>query len=252
MEVTPIEAVGISEGKDYERSKLATGDLLTVKNTKNELVSINFSYDYGRGEDKLVCLALDTMKVSGAGKRNTEQVARHLHEQGLSIDVGCAKDSSSITVSGIDRNLEAAMALLREWLSDPVVEDATVKARVATILTERTNTVGSPNSVSNALQQYARVGNDSQFLVQPTNKELEKATPADVKKRLARYLQMKHRISYFGPRAHKDAASQLVLGKGTIATKPIKPVRYRQPGTVYALDQDTADAADDVAPHGGD
>jgi predicted Zn-dependent peptidase len=239
MEVTPIEPVAISEGKDYERGKLATGDLVTVKNTKNQLFSINFAYDYGRAEDKLACLALDTMKVSGAGKRNTQDTARHLHQLGLAIDVGCSKDTASISVSGIDRNLEAAMTLLREWLSDPQVDDATVKARVATMLTERQNQMNAPNSVSSALQQYARVGNDSQFLVQPKNKELEKVTPADIKKRLAKFLDMKHRTSYFGPRAHKDAAAAVVLGKGTIATKPIKPLRYRQPGTVYALDQDT-------------
>jgi predicted Zn-dependent peptidase len=239
MEVSPIEPVAISEGKDYERGKLATGELLTVKNTKNGLFSITFSYDYGRAEDKLACLSLDTLKVSGAGKRNTEEVARHLHENGLSIDVGCSKDTSAITISGIDRNLEAAMTLLREWLKEPMVDDATVKARVATILTERANSINSPNAVSSALQQYARVGGDSQFLVQPTNKELEKVTPADVKKRLAKFLDMKHRTSYFGPRAHKDAAALIVLGKGSIATKQIKPLKYRQPGTVYALDQDT-------------
>jgi predicted Zn-dependent peptidase len=239
LEVTPIEPVGLAEGKDYERSKLATGDLVTVKNTKNQLFSVTFAYDYGRADDRLTCLALDTMKVSGAGKRNVEQVARHLYELGLSIDVGCGKDTSSISISGIDRHLDAAMTLLREWLTDAQVDEKTVKGKVATMLTERANGKEQPNTISSALSQYARVGADSFFLVQPTNKELEKASPADVKKRLAKYLDMKHRTSYFGPRTHKEAATAVVLGKGTVATKPVKPMRFRQPGAVYALDQDT-------------
>ena len=76
MEVSPIEPVAIVEGKDYERGKLATGDLVTVKNTRNGLFALSFQYDYGRADDKLACLALETLKFAGAGKRSTQEVAR--------------------------------------------------------------------------------------------------------------------------------------------------------------------------------
>ncbi len=238
MEVSPIEPVAIVEGKDYERGKLATGDLVTVKNTRNGLFALSFQYDYGRADDKLACLALETLKFAGAGKRSTQEVARHLHELGLSIDTGCSKNNASISISGIDRNLEAGMALLKEWLAEPMIDDAIVKARVATNLTERANAVASPQVVTQAVAAFARDGNESQYLVVPKNKDLEKATPAMVKKLLARYLDMKHKTAYFGPRG-KDAATAIVLGKGSIATKQIKPYRYRPGGTVIALDQDT-------------
>lgn len=238
MQVTPIEPVAIAEGKDYERGKLVTGDLVTVKNTRNGLFALSFQYDYGRADDKLACLALDTLKFAGAAKRNTEQVARYLHENGLSIDTNCGKDSASISISGIDRNLEAAMTLLKEWLGEPMIDDAIVKARVATNLTERANAIGSPQAVTQAVAAFARDGKESQFLVVPKNKDLEKATPADLKKLLARYLDMKHKTTYFGPRG-KDAAKAIVLGKGSIATKQIKPYRYRTGTGVFALDQDT-------------
>jgi predicted Zn-dependent peptidase len=238
MQVTPIESVAIVEGKDYERAKLATGELITVKNTRNGLFALSFAYDYGRADDKLACLALESLKVSGAGKRTTEQVARHLHELGLSIDTGCGKDSASIGISGLDRNLEAGMTLLREWLAEPLIEDSTVKARVATTLTERANGKASPQVVTQAVAAFARDGAESGFLVVPKNADLEKATPAMLKKLLARYLDMKHRTTYFGPRG-KEVATAIVLGKGTIATKPIKPYRYRPGGKLFALDQDT-------------
>ena len=238
VQVTPIEPVAIVEGKDYERGKLATGDLVSVKNTRNGLFAVSFAYDYGRADDKLACLALDTLKFSGAGKRNTEQMARHLHELGLSIDTGCGKDQASISISGVDRNLEAGMTLLKEWLAEPMIDDAIVKARVATTLTERANAIASPQVVTQAVAAFARDGSESGFLVGPKNKELEKATPAAVKKLLARYLDMKHKTTYFGPRG-KDASALLVLGKGSIATKPIKAYKLRAGGKVIALDQDT-------------
>jgi predicted Zn-dependent peptidase len=238
MPVTPIEPVAIAEGKDYERGKLATGELVTVKNTRNGLFALSFVYDYGRANDKLACLALETLKVSGAGKRTTEQVARHLHELGLSIDTGCGKESASINISGIDRNLEAGMTLLREWLAEPLIEDSTVKARVATTLTERANAKASPQVVTQAVSAYAREGAESNFLVVPKNTDLQKATPAMLKKLLARYLDMKHRTTYFGPRG-KEAAATVVLGKGSIATRPPKPDRYSAANKLFALDQDT-------------
>src|SRR5262249_49164949 len=86
MQVTPIEPVAIKEGQDYERAALATGPIITVKNQRNGLFVANHDFDFGRTDDKYACLALEVLKVSGAGKRTAEQTARQLHELGLNVD----------------------------------------------------------------------------------------------------------------------------------------------------------------------
>ncbi|HEU0030865.1 MAG TPA: insulinase family protein [Kofleriaceae bacterium] len=240
MPVTPIEPEVLVEGKDYERGKLPTGELVSVKNDRNGLFSITYEYDYGRADDRLACLALETLSVSGAGKQTAEQVARKLHELGLAVDVACSKSESAISISGIDRNLDAGIALLREWLAAPAIDDATLQKKVAAVLTERQNAIASPQSVMGALQLYARFGAESEFLVVPSNKQLQAAKPAQLAKLLGKYLKLTHRTSYFGPRGGKEAAAAIVLGDGSIKTKPPRPVRFRKPNAVIGTDQEMA------------
>ncbi len=240
MPFQPIEPVAIVEAKDYERGTLPTGELVSVKNQRNGLFSVTYEYNFGRRDDRLACLALEVLKVSGAGKRSADQVARQLHQTGLSIDVACSKNETSISLSGLDRNLEPGMALLREWLADPAIEDATIKARVATALTERANSIANPQVIAGAQQQYAQMGNESEFLVVATNKQLQAVTAAPLKKLLRNFLTLKHRTAYFGPRAHKDVAAAITLGDGKLAGRPARVTRFRKPGAVFATDQETA------------
>ncbi|MBA3541846.1 MAG: insulinase family protein, partial [Deltaproteobacteria bacterium] len=240
MPVSPIEAVSLKVGADYERSTLPTGDLVTVKNTRNGLFSITYQFDHGRTDERLVCLALEVLQVSGAGKRSPEQVARHLHELGLTVDTSCAKSYSYITISGIDRNLEAGMTLLREWLADPALDETIVKARVAAALTERANAIKSPQTISGAQAAYARFGPDSDYLVVATNKELQAATPAQLKASINKFLHRKHRTAYFGPRSQTEASAVIALGDGKVPTKARVATKFRKPNALFVTDQETA------------
>lgn len=240
MKVSPIEPVALVAGKDYERGKLATGELVTVKNERNGLFTLSYEYDFGRRDDRFACLALDVMKSSGAGKRTPEQTSRALHELGLSVDTFCSKDTSGITLSGIDRNLEAGMGLLREWLATPAFDDKLLAAKVAAALTERANAITDPRSIAGATQAYAQYGIDNEFLVVATNQQLQAVRPAQLKKVLATFLKRKHRTSYFGPRAKDAATGAIALGDGKLAARAPTVDKYRPGPVVFVTDQDTA------------
>jgi hypothetical protein len=51
------------------------------------------------GRDRFICFALELLRVSGAGKRNAEQLTRELHALGVSVTTSCSRLESSITVS---------------------------------------------------------------------------------------------------------------------------------------------------------
>ena len=238
--VTPIEPVALVAGRDYERTTIATGPLVSVVNTRNGLFQLRYEFDVGRGDDRLLGLALEVLKVSGAGTRTAEQTARELHALGVVVTTSSARADSSITLSGIDRNLEPALALLREWLAAPAIDDATVRARVAAVKTERANARSNPQTIAAAQQEYARYGDDTDFIVVASNAQLDGATPAQLQATLAGLLEVTHRTSYFGPRALAAAAPAVVLGAVSRAPAPRKPVRYRAPDVALITDQPTA------------
>ena len=237
---TPIEPVALVAGRDYVRTQLVTGPLISVVNPRNGLFQLRFDFDYGRGDDRLLGLALEVMKVSGAGWRTAEQLARELHALGVTVNTSSARADASITLSGIDRNLESALALLHSWLTEPVFDERTIKARVAAVKTERANALANPQTIAAAQQEYARHGEDTDFLVVASNHELDHATPERLKAILAGLANTTHRTSYFGPRAAADVARTVVLGDGSRVTGPRRPVIYRAPNTALVTDQATA------------
>jgi predicted Zn-dependent peptidase len=237
---TPIEPVALVAGRDYVQTQLVTGPLISVVNTRNGLFQLRFELDFGRADDRLLGLALELLKVSGAGARSAEQLARELHALGVIVHTSSARADSSITLAGIDRNLEPAMALLHDWLSDPVFDQATIKARVASIKTERANALANPQTIAAAQQEYARYGELTDFRVVASNHQLDTATPAQLKALLAGLLHATHRTSYFGPRSAADAARAVVLGDGARTIAPRRTVSYRTPDTTLITHQATA------------
>ncbi|MEJ7596798.1 MAG: insulinase family protein [Kofleriaceae bacterium] len=240
IKTAPIEPVVLKEGTDYQRGKLATGPIVVAKNQRNALFTATFEFDHGSKDDKLVCLALETLPVSGAGKKTAQQVSRALHELGVRVDTVCAKDESGIVLSGIDRNFEAGMKLLEDWLASPAIDDATLKARVATTLTERANVISDPQAITFAASQFAAFGKDSEFVAVPSNKQLQAATPAQLVKSLSTFLHRKHRTSYFGPRALAAASAVAVLGDGKVAGRGKRPTKYRTANTLLITDHPMA------------
>lgn len=236
MPSTPIEPVALADGKDYARAQLATGPLVTVENKRNKLFTLSFDYDTGRRDDRLTCFALGMLPVSGAGKLNADQLHTKLHELGISVDTSCGKETSSVIVSGLDANLEAGMELVTQMLGDSSFDDATLKASVATELTDRDNTLKSPQAVPRAQVSYAQYGEDNDYLVVASNKALGQATPAQLKKLLGQYLHLTHKTSYFGPRSAADAAKIAVLGDGKAKPTARHTIKYRAPNTVIATD----------------
>jgi predicted Zn-dependent peptidase len=240
LPVAPIEPVAVQAGRDYERAQLPTGPLITVANPRNGLFAVRYDYDVGRADDRFVCLALEVLRKAGAGDRTADQVTSELHALGISIGSSCTRAETSIFVSGVDHNLEAGLGLLRAWLAGPAFDDDTVKARVATVRTERANAIANPQVVAAAQEEYARYGRDTEYLVVPTNEQLARVTPAQLKATLGKLLRWKHRTSYFGPRAPAAAATAVVLGDGSLASAPRKPLTLRPPNTVLVTDQPTA------------
>jgi len=240
MAVAPIEPVALVAGRDYVRTQTPVGPLVSVVNRRNRLFAVRYQFDVGRSDDRLVCLALDLQRVSGAGTRSAAQVASLLHELGIVIGISCTRMESSISVTGPDENLGAALGIVRDWLAEPVFDDATLKARVARVETERANQLTTPQTIAAAAQDHAQYGDNTEYLVTPTNQQLEAATPAQLRALLAGFLHWKHRTSYFGPRSAADAATAVALGDGKRQATPRKPITYRKPHAALVTDQATA------------
>jgi predicted Zn-dependent peptidase len=244
MPASPTEPEWLVEGKHYTRRKLPAGDLVSVPNPTNELFSLLYHFDFGHAQQPLVCEALELMEQSGTATLAPAELKRKLYGMGTTIRVQCGEDSIGLAVEGIDRNLEASVALLDEWLRKPALRPDTWEKLVANTISQRKDETEDPQYIADALAEYALHGKASEYLTMPSNQTLRRTKIAPLGRLLAALPDTRHRTFYFGPRA--DVAGAVALGKKHRPAPASPPKLYRDVDgkragvRIFFVDEDSA------------
>lgn len=216
------------EGEHYQRVKLPAGELLAARNPINDLYSVSYVFELGRRRQPMLCFALDLLQKSGTESMSAEDVQSTMWRTGTSIDFGCGLDELTITVRGIDRNMDDGLKLLDGWLRTVKLEDDTLAKLVDNTISQRKDWVEEPRVVASALSNFALYGKDSGYLLVPSNIQLRKTKSAALGKLLRGLLDHQHETRYFGPRNADDAAKAVALGAKHRRLKPRAPQSYRR------------------------
>jgi predicted Zn-dependent peptidase len=247
MPKSAIEPDWLVEGKHYKRSKLPAGDLVTVPNPTNELFALTYHFELGHAQQPLICVALDLMEQSGTGGLSPAELKRKLYAMGTTVRVNCDEDTISLLLEGVDRNLEASVALVDGWLRKPALQKDTWDKLVANTISQRKDQTEDPEVIADALTEYARRGKTSEFLTAPSNRSLRRARIAQLGKLLAALPDIRHRTFYFGPRP--DAAGVVGLGRNHKPAPASPPRIYRRVDGVriFFVDEDSAQSQISIA-----
>ena len=225
--VKPVEPVWVEEGTHYRRLDLSAGPGIHVENKINELFEVVYEFDLGRREEPLLGFALSLLERSGYGDTTPESLKQELWGLGSTINFSVGVDQTRITVSGIDRNLEPTLELLRTWLGQPRFTDDALAKLVENTISRRSDNVQEPAEVRRALSAYAARGASSRYLLTPSNADLQ-ATDTGTLAGLVQALPgVNHRTLYFGPRPATEAAQKVALGDGGRDPQPIPAATYR-------------------------
>ncbi len=243
-EVKVLEPEWLVDGQHYQRTALPAGSLIVVQNQRNDLFSIDYEFAFGEQQEPLLCLAMDLLERSGAGNRSAAALQKELYALGSSIDFGCGSRAASISISGIDRNMAASVALLREWIRSPNVEADTLEKLVANTLSRRKDAMKNPRVIAGALTEYALRGKHSRYLKVASNRTIRSAKASKLLRLITKLPNTKHRTSYFGPQVAEGFGSSIAIGKKHRNPKKAKPLRYARAkdSTLYFVDQKVAQA----------
>lgn len=246
IKALPVEALSpqwLKDGEHYFASKTSAGDAIAVHNDRNDLFTIRYDFEMGEKQEPLLCFALELVGVSGSGEMSAAALQKTLYGLGTTISFSCDANETSITVSGIDHNMEKSLELLKSWLDKPMLGTDSLTKLVANIVSRRKDAMGEPQIVARALSAYAFFGKESRYLKVASNKTLKKTSQTSFLKLAKALPQYSHRTSYFGPRA-ADVIKSISLGAGTKAPKKRPPLRYRRVklSTLFFVDQETAQA----------
>jgi predicted Zn-dependent peptidase len=241
------EPAWLVEGRDFTRLALGCGRLVAAPNTRSQLFALAMRWDLGTRRRPLMGYALELLNQSGAGPLAADDLQRRLYQLGTTIDTDCGADHTSITLTGVDANLEASLELLNTWLRAPSFTAETVADLLANILSLRRDEQDDPEALAEALSEFARRGPGSDILARPSAKQLRQARGADLAEELRGLADLAHHTLYFGPREPAAAARVLEFGAGhPVAPRPPRRLRSSERPTIYLLHRDMAQAQIEV------
>jgi predicted Zn-dependent peptidase len=245
MDSPDLEPEWVVEGEHFTRTKLPAGEMISSRNTRNDLFSVRYRFETGRRDAKLLCHALNVLERAGTKDLPAAELKRTLYSMGTSISTGCGLDWTNLYVSGLDRHFGESIDLLESWLRTAAFDANTVDSLVANVVSRRKDRMEEPSFVGGALRAYALRAHDSSYLLQVSNRDLERSEPAALRPLLSGLLDHEHTTVYYGPRSAAEAAKIVARGSNHAKLAARPPVIYRKAEgtTVYFADKKVSQAA---------
>lgn len=232
----PIAPVWLQGGRDYEITPMEGGRLYSAKNPYNDLFSLTIGFERGSKSARKLCWALGLLDLAGAGPYSADEFKKKLYALGSSMSTGCGEDSSSVSISGLDRNLWPTLELMQQRFDWPNLAPDALEKMKQVALGSREDEKKDPESVHHALGQWASRGRESSVLARLSNDELKALTEGELKGLIRDFPNWTRRVAYVGNRPPREIAKLLGDGRrhrDTPARPPLKLLRPAKPKLLF-------------------
>ncbi len=199
MPVDEIDPVFVDPAKDYQVTSYAKGaKLYYSKNPINDLFSLRIDVDFGTRQDKRMAFAASLLDKAGAGDVSAEDLKKEWYKLGTDFSFSTGEQSSSITISGLDENFDASLALAMKLIKQPSVSEETLEELKKIIIVQREDSKKNPRTILDAVRRLSLWGDQSPHLVKLTDAEIQAKTAEELLELVGSVLKYEQSISYTG------------------------------------------------------
>lgn len=211
MPSTAMDPEFIDFAAAIQRTPLKNGiELASVVNPTNDLFSLRYIVDMGTNHDRELEVATNLFEYLGTSKLSPTALKKELFKLGLSLSATTSEDRCYVTLSGLEKNLEAGVALLEQILADAQPNDEALKGLVADIRKTRQDRMKDKGTLLYAgLASMARYGAKSPFNDVLSDAELNALTSKVLVDRIKGLSGYKHRVMYYGKKTPKELQTLL-------------------------------------------
>lgn len=220
--------------KDIEIYTLANSTrVLFKKNIENAAFQLVYYYKMGKNHDKVMHFALSLLPFLGTSKHTLDQINEEFFRLACSFQVNTTDEETTITLTGLSENFEAALQLMEELLKDPVPDQDTLEKLVDNTLKSRMDGKSNQNEVFTALVNYGIYGSSSPYRNILSDEELRSLSAMELVKRIRELRFIRHDILYYGDLEPVQVSG--LLEKYHAAGSALKPV----PQPVLFMERET-------------
>jgi len=221
--------------KDLEIIKLGnSARILYKKNTENETFHLVFYYKMGKNHDKVMNFAIGLLPYLGTSKHTGEKISQELFRLACAFHVNTTDEETSLSLSGLSKNMEKALCLMEELLTDAVPDQETLDKLVGNTLKTRLDGKSNQNEVFAALINYGIYGLSSPYSNILTDQELRSMTALQMVEKIKDLKNLRHDILYYGdlkPAKLTGLLEKHHTGKSVLRPVPL-PLSFREKDTL--------------------
>lgn len=235
-----IQPEFIDYKKEIKTDFIKNKKLSFVENKYNEIAQIHFIFPFGSDHDRDLGVSTQILQYLGTEKFSPEDLKKEFFKIGISNDFKTTADQLTISLSGLESNLEKGVELLQHWMSHVKPDQEIYRQFVETLLENREAVKKDKNRIMTALTTYTKLGKTSRFLDIITKEELENANVEEFTDRMKKLFAFPYQIFFYGKNVEnfKNYITEYIVEE--IFTVP-EPKKYPEPetkGIVYFTNYD--------------
>ncbi|WP_312342668.1 M16 family metallopeptidase [Chryseobacterium binzhouense] len=193
-----IQPEYIDYQKEISTDVIKDKKLSFVENKYNDIAQLHFIFPMGSDHDRKLGISTQLIQYLGTEKFSPDDLKKEFFKIGINHDFKTTSDQLTISLSGLESNIEKGVELLLHWLSDVKPDEKIYQQFVATILESREAGKKDKNRIMTALTTYTKLGKTSRFLDVISKDELQNTEVKDFTDRMKKLFSYPFQVFFYG------------------------------------------------------
>ncbi len=169
-----------------------------VKNKYNDIAQLHFIFPLGSDHDRDLGISTQLLQYLGTDTFSPEDLKKEFFKIGISNDFKTTNNQLTISLSGLEENIEKGIALLQHWMRNVQPDQEIYNQFVGTVLENRQAMKKDKNRIITALNNYTKLGSNSRFTDVISKEELENSSAEVFTDRMKKLFQYPYQIFFYG------------------------------------------------------
>lgn len=169
-----------------------------VKNKYNDIAQLHFIFPLGSDHDRDLGISTQLLQYLGTDTFSPEDLKKEFFKIGISNDFKTTNNQLTISLSGLEENIEKGIALLQHWMRNVQPDQEIYNQFVGTVLENREAMKKDKNRIITALNNYTKLGSNSRFTDVISKEELENSSAEVFTDRMKKLFQYPYQVFFYG------------------------------------------------------
>lgn len=181
-------------------TKNKIGDYYYLKNTENELFSLNLVYDFGNYDEPLTTLAVEYLKTLGSEAKSNDELNTAFFKNGVSWNIHSNSKTMVLKIEGLSSNYKESIQQVFDLFSHPKSDLKSFNELIKSKKKKRKDLEFDKSYLLwEALLGKVQYKSDNPYISAFSNNDLSHIKEVNLIKTIKSLLEKPHEVFYFGP-----------------------------------------------------